>query len=106
MLNNRHLPTAGISFAELQCNFESVPHDTDTHSADERGAGGECAFDNVCAGSRGCEQVRCWDAEVGEARVWACDGGVAAEGGVGEDLVGGWGVGGDVGAGEEEDEDF
>ena len=36
------------------------------------------------------------DAQVGGAGVWAVDGFVAAEGGVGEDLVGGEGVGGDV----------
>jgi hypothetical protein len=51
------------------------------------------------------EEVGVRDAQVGEEGVRAVDGAVAAEGGVRQDAVGGRGVGGDVGACYEEDED-
>ena len=59
----------------------------------------------MCAVAGWREEIGVRDAQVGEAGVWAVDGFVAAEGRGGEDLVGGGGVGGDVVACCEGDED-
>jgi hypothetical protein len=60
----------------------------------------------LCACARRREEVGVWDAQVGEAGVRPVGGFVAAEFGVGENGVCGRWVGGDVSAGEEEDENF
>jgi hypothetical protein len=101
MLDNWFHPTPVISLAELQCDFKRVAHDANTHGGYERSAGAECAFDDLCAGTRGCEQVSCGNAEVSEACVWTSDGSMAAERGVGEDFICFWGILFDVGACDE-----
>lgn len=82
-----------------------MTHDANAHCADNSCRHAKRLFDYLGALSRFGEDIGGRDSEVGEAGVGPIDGFVTPERGVGEDLVGGGVVRGNIRAGNQEDED-